>query len=115
RGPAAASSRSGYALLRAAFADRLGELREVLGEALAGVDHVVERVGDLAVDAGQAFREADCEIAALHGFERGEQRARVELFGVLGRQATRGSGHRIQEVRAAGGRDGMRWKKSGRD
>ena len=43
--------------------DDAAEPLELLGHALVQLDHVVERVGDLAVHAFQVDRQADGEVA----------------------------------------------------
>jgi len=51
-------------------ADHLAQPLELLGHAVVELDHVVERLGDLAVDPGQRARQAHREVAAPEGAQR---------------------------------------------
>src|SRR6185369_138488 len=58
--------------------DHLADALELLRHLLVGRDDVVERVGDLAVDAGQIAWKLDREVAAAHSLQRVEELPAVE-------------------------------------
>ena len=62
----------------ALLADDLADARELLRRALLELDDVVERVGDLAGDAGVLDRQADGEVALLDGQQRREQQLVID-------------------------------------
>ena len=67
---------------------------ELLRHALVGGDDLVERVGDLALDADLVARQPDGEIADAHGLQRAEQLVEIEAMAVQAvgsRSARRGS------------------------
>src|SRR5207244_827928 len=59
-------------------ADDLADALELLRDLLVGGDDLVERVGDLAVDALEVAREPDGEVAAAHLLQRAQELALVE-------------------------------------
>ena len=62
-------------------ADDLGQPLELLRHPLVALDHVVERVGDLAGDARPLDRQPHREVAFL---ERGEREQQLRLVDVAG-------------------------------
>jgi hypothetical protein len=60
-------------------ADRLAQPGEFARLALGQVDHFVERVGDVAVDAVHALRQAGAEIAVAEGAKGGQELTLVQL------------------------------------
>jgi hypothetical protein len=81
-------------------ADGLAQPLELAGHPVVELDHVVERLGDLAVDAAMAARQADGEVASPEGAQGGEQLASVDRIEVMGQMAVGPS------VPAAGGARG---------
>ena len=75
----AAGARNGEAAsAEPVLADLLGGVDDLLRHGLVQLDHVVERLRDLAVDAGEAERHAHGEVAALEGAQGSEQLPAVE-------------------------------------
>jgi len=77
-GPGARRPGHAHALADLAFPDLVGDARDLRRLRLLELDHVVEGLGDLAVDAGQVERHAHGEVAALEGAQRLEELAAVE-------------------------------------
>ena len=79
--PQAPERRShGHAMARlAVLADDLAGALELARHALVRGDDLVERVGDLAVEARLVARQAHGEIAVAHGLQRAQQLAHVEV------------------------------------
>ena len=78
-GPGARGAGHAHALAGLAFlADLVGDARDLGGLRLLELDHVVEGLRDLAVDAGQVERHAHREVAALERAQRLQQLAPVE-------------------------------------
>src|SRR5438552_3003525 len=76
-GPAADRARHGHALLELAFlADDATHAGDLAGAARADRQDLVERVRDLAVDAGEARRQPRAEVTGLVAEQRAEQRIR---------------------------------------
>ena len=62
----------------AVLADHLAGTLELARHALVGGDDLVERVGDLAGEAGLVARQPHREIAVAHRLQRAQQLAHVE-------------------------------------
>ena len=72
-------ARHAHALADLAFlADLVGDARDLGRLGLLELDHVVEGLRDLAVDAGEVERHAHREVAALEGAQRLQQLAAIE-------------------------------------
>ncbi len=67
----------------ALLADHLPDALQFLRHLLIGGDNFIERIGDLAGQAGPGAREANGEVAIAHGLKTGENEAQVR-----GRQLT---------------------------
>src|SRR5258708_35788987 len=77
--PATGRTGERHALVELAFlADELRDARDLCNFRLLELDDVVERLGDLAVDAGQIERHARGKIAALELAERFKKLPPVE-------------------------------------
>ena len=63
--------------------DRTADPSELLGGALVQLGDVVERLGNGAIDASLAFRQADPKVAVPQGSERGEKRRRIQAVRLL--------------------------------
>ena len=67
-------------MLELAFlANLLAQSRELVGHAPVEVDHVVECLGELALDSGPVERESHGAVALLEGDEGCQQEARIGL------------------------------------
>src|SRR5690606_25750253 len=59
--------------------DGLGDTRKLEGDLLVGGGQIVERIGDLAGEAGPAAGQPHREIPVAHRLERAEQNGMIDL------------------------------------
>jgi hypothetical protein len=99
------------ALLELAFlAHDAAHARSLEGAPLADREEVVERVGDLALDADEIVLHARAEVAILEAQERAQERAREALGGGVVQPAqVRRVGHPRRRVHHRRRRVRRRW------
>jgi hypothetical protein len=66
------------------LADHLAGTFQLACDALIGSDDLVERIGDLAADAGAVARQAHGEVAVAHSLQGPQQLLQVDIGVVLG-------------------------------